>query len=126
MAPIGWTQISETNSKWSNRTRHYALFKKYIPGKDRESFVSELEVFGGLKSAIQVLSSLINSIHTVDFLHGLVNSLRNEILGLVLIAASIVCSTKLQFEYLELKANNEDDEFVSLRRAYKGEKNVSI
>jgi len=29
-------------------------------------------------------------------------------------------------EYLELKANIEYDEFVSLRRAYKGEKNVSI
>jgi hypothetical protein len=74
----------------------------------------------------RILSSLSNSRHTVDFLHGLVNSLRNEILGLVLIAAYIACSTKLQFEYLELKANNEDDEFVSLRRTYKGEKNVSI
>jgi hypothetical protein len=59
----------------------------------------------------RILSSLINSRHTVDFLHGLVNSLRDEILGLVLITAYIACSTKLQFEYLELKANNEDDEF---------------
>lgn len=46
-------------------------------------------------------------------------SIRNEILGLFLIAAYIACSTKLQFE---LKANNEDHEFLSLRRACKGEK----
>jgi cell division protein FtsB len=95
-----------------------AVFEKHIPGKDKQSVVSELEVYGGLKSAIQelskqsdtmkmevsllqsqnqdlnkdnqrILSSLINSRYTADFLHGLVNSLRNEILGLVLIAASI-------------------------------------
>jgi hypothetical protein len=80
----------------------------------------------GLKSAIRELTKQTDFMrglvkYTVH-LHGLVNSLRNEILGLVLIAASIACSTKLQFEYLELKANNEDDEFVSLRRAYRGEK----
>jgi hypothetical protein len=132
-----------------------AIFEKYVAGKDRESFVFDLEVYGGLKSAIQglstqsekmkmevnllqtqnqdlnkdnqrILSSLINSRHTVDFLHGLVYSLRNEILGLVLISAYIACPTKLQFEYLELKANNEDHEFLSLRRAYKGDKNVSV
>ena len=131
-----------------------AVFEKYIPGKERESFVSELEVYGGLKSAIQeltkqsermktevsslqtqnqdlnidnqrILSSLINSRHTFDFMCGLVSSLRNEILGLVLSAASVACSTTFQFEYLELKSNN-GNEFASLTRAYKGEKNVSI
>ena len=74
----------------------------------------------------RILSSLINSRNILDFLHGFVNSLRNEILGLVLIAACIACPTKLQFEYLELKANDEDHEFLSLRRAYNGDKNVSI
>jgi len=33
-----------------------ALFEMYIAGKDRQSFVSELQVYGGLKSAIQELS----------------------------------------------------------------------
>ncbi|MGC1932667.1 MAG: hypothetical protein WA667_27145 [Candidatus Nitrosopolaris sp.] len=132
-----------------------AVLEKYVSGKDRRSFISELEVYGGLKLAIQELSkesdrmrmeldslqtqnrelnkdneraisTLINLRRTFDFMQCSVNSLRNEILGLALIAAYIACSTKLQFEYLELKANNEDHEFVSLRRAYKGEKNVSI
>ncbi|MGB6528482.1 MAG: helix-turn-helix domain-containing protein [Candidatus Nitrosopolaris sp.] len=132
-----------------------AVFEKYVTRKDRQSFVSEVENYGSLKSAIQelskqsekmkmdlnllqtqnqdlnkdnqrILSSLINSRNILDFLHGFVNSLRNEILGLVLIAACIACPTKLQFEYLELKANDEDHEFLSLRRAYNGDKNVSI
>ena len=76
-----------------------AIFEKYVAGKDRESFVFDLEVYGGLKSAIRglskqsekmkmevnslqthnqdlnkdnqrVLSSLINSRHTFDFMHG--------------------------------------------------------
>ena len=33
-----------------------AVFEKYVAGKDSESFVSELEHYGGLKSAIQELS----------------------------------------------------------------------
>ncbi|HXX96275.1 MAG TPA: hypothetical protein VEL11_04055 [Candidatus Bathyarchaeia archaeon] len=129
-----------------------AVFEKYV-AKDRQSFVSELENYGSLKSAIQelskqskkmkmelnllqtqnqdlnkdnqrILSSLINSRHTVDFLHGLVYSLRNEILGLVLISAYIACPTK-SLEYLENLKSNKGDEFASLRRAYKGEEGVS-
>ena len=89
-----------------------AIFEKYVAGKDRQSFVSELEHHGGLKSVIQelskqsekmrmevsllqtqnrdlnadnqrIISSLVNSRHTFDFMQGLVNSLRNEILVLV-------------------------------------------
>jgi hypothetical protein len=30
-----------------------AIFEKYVAGKDRQSFVSELEHYGDLKSAIQ-------------------------------------------------------------------------
>ena len=74
----------------------------------------------------RIISSLVNSRYTLDFTQGYINSLRNEILGLVSISAYITCSIGLQFEYLELKANNEDDEFVSLRRASKGKKSVSI
>ncbi|MGB8935094.1 MAG: hypothetical protein WCC17_08310, partial [Candidatus Nitrosopolaris sp.] len=59
----------------------------------------------------RVLSSLINSRHTFDFMHGLVNSLRNEILGLVLISTSIKCSMNLQLEYLEKLKSNNGDEF---------------
>jgi hypothetical protein len=91
-----------------------AVFEKYIACKDRQSFVSELEVSGGLKSAIQtlskqsdkmrmevgslqtqnrdlnadyqrILSGLINSRRAFDFMQGLVNSLKNEILGLVVV-----------------------------------------
>jgi hypothetical protein len=127
-----------------------AVFEKYIAGKDRQSFVSELVVYGGLKSAIQtlskqsdkmrmevsslrtqsrdlnadnqrILSALINSRHAFDFMKGLVNSLRNEILGLVLIAACITSSLRLQFEYFE-KAND----FASLARAFKGDESISI
>jgi aminoglycoside phosphotransferase family enzyme len=33
-----------------------AVFENFVAGKDKESFVSELEHYGGLKSAIQELS----------------------------------------------------------------------
>ena len=36
-----------------------AIFEKYVEGKDRQSFVSELEHYGGLKSAIQELSKQV-------------------------------------------------------------------
>ena len=32
------------------------IFEKYVAGKDRESFVFDLEVYGSLKSGIQELS----------------------------------------------------------------------
>ena len=112
-----------------------AIFEKYVARKDRQSFVSELENYGSLKSAIQELSkqyekmkmevnllqtqnrdlnkgnqrinsSLANSRHAFDFMQGLINSLRSEIPGLVSISADITRSIGLQFEYLEkLKSN---------------------
>jgi hypothetical protein len=131
------------------------VFEKYVTGKDRESFVSELEAYGGLKSAIQELSkqadkmrmevgslqtqnrdlnadnqritsSLVDSRHTFDFIRGYINSLGNEILGLVSISSYIACSIGLQFEYLEKLKSNNRNEFTSLSRAYKGEESVSI
>jgi predicted nucleic acid-binding Zn-ribbon protein len=107
-----------------------AIFEKYVAGKDRESFVSELQNYGCLKSAIQEISkqyekmkmevnllqtqnrdsnkdnqrinsSLANSRHAFDFIQGLINSLRGEIPGLVSISADITRSIGLQFEYLE-------------------------
>lgn len=135
------------------------VFEKYVAGIDRQSFASELKTYGGLKLAIQkltkesgslrkeigslhtqkkdlntdnqgILSNAVDSRHTFDYLQGRVGSLRNEILGLVSIAAYIIYSMISQFEYLQnSKSNNAvggRDEFVSLTRAYKGEKPVSI
>jgi hypothetical protein len=104
-----------------------AVFEKYVTDKDRESFVSELEAYGGLKSAIKelskqadktrmeldllqtqnrdlnvdnqrIVSSLVDSRYTLDFMQGLINSLRSEILGLVSLSAYITYSIGLQFE----------------------------
>jgi len=112
-----------------------AIFEKYVARKDRQSFVSDLENYGSLKSAIQELSkqfekmkmevnllqtqnrdlnkdnqrinsSLANSRQSYDFMQGLVNSLRSEIPELVSISADITRSIGLQFECLEkLKSN---------------------
>ena len=41
-----------------------AVFEKYVAGKDRQSFVSELKAYGGLKSAIQELSKQADKMRT--------------------------------------------------------------
>jgi hypothetical protein len=74
----------------------------------------------------RIVSSLVNSSHTFDFMHGLINSLRNEILGLVSLSAYITYSIELQFEYLEKLKSNNGDEFAVLGSACKGEESVSI
>ena len=131
-----------------------AVFEKYVAGKDGQSFVSDLEHYGGLKSAIQelskqadkmrtelgslqtqnsdlnadnqrIVSSLVDSRYTLDFMQGLINSLRSEILGLVSLSAYITYSIGLQFEYLEKLKSNNGDEFAVLGSAYKGEQSVS-
>jgi hypothetical protein len=73
----------------------------------------------------RIISSLVNSRHTFEVMHGFVNSLRSEILGLVSISAFVTCSTRLQFEYLEKLKSNTGDGFA-LGSAYKGEENDSI
>jgi hypothetical protein len=50
----------------------------------------------------RIIPSLVHSGHTLDFMQGLVNSLRNEILGL----ASV---SMLQFKYLENLRSNTGD-----------------
>ncbi len=73
----------------------------------------------------RIVSSLVNSRHTFDFMQGLINSLRSEILGLVSLSAYITYSIGLQFEYLEkLKSSNGNG--FALGSAYKGEQSVSI
>ena len=131
-----------------------AVFEKYVAGKDGQSFVSELEAYGGLKSAIQelskqadkmrtelgslqtqnrdlnadnqrIVSSLVDSRYTLDFMQGYINSLRNENLGLVSICAYITCSIGLQFKYLEKLKSSNGDGFAVLGSAYIGEESVS-
>jgi hypothetical protein len=135
------------------------VFEKYVAGCDRQSFVYELNKYGGLKSTIEkltqesdslrkevdslqtqerdlnannqrIITCLVHSRHTFDFLYGSVNSLRNEILGMVSIAAYMIYLMKLQFEHIEnLKSNytvGGGDEFASLTRAYKGDNTVSM
>ena len=55
----------------------------------------------------------------------MINSLRNEILGLVSLSAYITCSIGLQFEYLEKLKSSNGDGFAVLGSAYKGEESVS-
>jgi len=127
-----------------------SVFEKYVTGNDRESFISELEHYGGLKSAIQelskqadktrmeldlleaqnrdlnvdnqrIISSLVHSRHTFDFMHGLGNSLRNEILGLVSISAYVTCSIGSQLDYLK---STSGDGFATLGSVHKGEESV--
>src|SRR6266487_2244551 len=135
------------------------VFEKYVAGIDRQSLASELETYGGLKSAIQkltkesdtlrkevgslqsqkrdlntdnqmIMSNVVVSRQTFEYLQGRVDSLRREFLGLVSIAACMTYLVRFQFEHLEnLKLNyggGGGDEFVSLTRACKGEEHVSM
>jgi FtsZ-binding cell division protein ZapB len=68
----------------------------------------------------------IMSRHIFDFMQALVNSLRNEILGLASISAYVTFSIGLQFEYPEKLKSDHCNEFASLSRAYKGEEGVTI
>ena len=125
-----------------------AVFEKYVAAKDRQSFIFDLEAYGGLKSAMlelskqhgkmrteagllqsqnrdlntdkqKIIATLVNSRHTFDFMHGYINSLGGQISGLVSISAYIIYSVGLQLEYLKLKSRNGDGS------AYKGEESVS-
>jgi hypothetical protein len=58
-------------------------------------------------------------------MQGYINSLRNEILGLVSICAYITCSIGLQFKYLEKLKSSNGDGFAVLGSAYNGEESVS-
>ena len=73
----------------------------------------------------RIISSLVISRHTFEFMQGYINSLRREILGLVSISAYIICSIGLQFEYLEKLESNNSDEFAVLGSSYKGVESVS-
>ena len=77
----------------------------------------------------RMLSNVVDSRHAFDYLQGRVDSLRNEILGLLSVAGCITYLIKLQFENPQnLKSDYVVDrvEFASLSRACKGEEHVSM
>lgn len=107
-----------------------ALFEKNIPGFKLQSFISELEKYGSLKSNIERLAkesqrlnkevnlfqtrsrdldeyhsktilNLAESRRVFDYMDGLVTSLRTEILGLASIALYAAYLIRIQFENLE-------------------------
>ena len=108
-----------------------SIFEKYFTGIDRQSLISELDKYGGLKAAIQKLSEesskLNNEISTLKkekqdlhmhnqkmvsglvylnkqmfMLQGYIDSLRNEIMGLALISTVIThLFLRLQIEDLQ-------------------------
>ena len=107
-----------------------SVFEKYFIGIDKQSLISELERYGGLRSAIQKASEENNKMnnqisslrkekqdldiynqsissglsylnHKASFLQGYVNSLRNEILGLSLTSMIITHFLKSQIDDLQ-------------------------
>ena len=131
-----------------------ALFEKHIPGFKMQSFISELEKYGSLKSNIerlanesQKLNKEVNSLQTrsrdldecnkktglnlaeslrvFDYMEGLVTSLRTEIFGLASIAVYAVQSENLE-NLKPDRIGGAGNKFDSLRRAYNGEESVTI
>ncbi|MFL6377463.1 MAG: hypothetical protein ACJ72R_08390 [Nitrososphaeraceae archaeon] len=117
---------------------------------DMQSLVSDLNKYGGLKSAIEgltktvdmltkdaallenqrqeldqdnqrILSSSIRLKGRVDFLEGSAVSLRNEVINLVLICIFIIYLIKFQFHNIQKLQLHQIDEFIALSRSYKGE-----
>jgi hypothetical protein len=117
---------------------------------DRQSLVSDLNKYGGLKSAIEgltkasdvlrkdaaflenqrqdldldnqtILSSSIRLRRIVDFLEGTAFSLRNEVINLSLICIFIIHLLKFQFHNIQKLQLHQFDEFTALSRSNKGE-----
>ena len=132
-----------------------SIFETYFTGIDRQSFISELDKYGGLKSAMQKLgeenkklndniaslkeekhrlemdnqrmaSALINSNHKMFFLQGYMDSVRYEIATSALIATIIAYLLKSQIEDLQGMKFFYYNDFLPLIRAYNGENDISI
>jgi predicted nucleic acid-binding Zn-ribbon protein len=119
--------------------------------KDKQSLISDLEKYGGLKPTIEHLtqqenilaknidflknqkqeleqnnqstfSSYIQLGHTLDFLQGVVFSLRNEISSLAAIYTSMMSLLKLQFHDIgKEQSTHRFNEFSALLRSSKGQ-----
>ena len=132
-----------------------SIFETYFTGIDRQSFISELDKYGGLKSAMQKLgeenkklnddiaslkeekhqlemdnqrmtSALINSNHKMFFLQGYMDSVRYEIAASALIATIIAYLLKSQIEDLQGMKFFYYNDFLPLIRAYNGENDIPI
>ena len=133
-----------------------SIFERYFTGIDRQSLISELDKYGGLKIAIQKLSEesrkLNNKISTLKkekqdlqihnqkmisglvylnqqmfMLRGYIDSLRSEIIGLFFTITVIVHFIKSQIEGLQrLRFYYNIHDFLPLIRAYNGEKDIRI
>lgn len=97
---------------------------------DLEKLKSELVSLHSRKQELnsnnqRILTSLFHSRNAVDYLLGCITSLRNEIVGLITIAAGLTYSMKFQFKSLgNIKINDITDgsnEFQSLTKAYSGQ-----
>ena len=132
-----------------------SIFETYFTGIDRQSLISELDKYGGLKSAMQKLgeenkklndniaslqeekhrlemdnqrmaSALINSNNKMFFLQGYMDSLRYEIAASALIATIIVYLLKSQVEDLQGMKFFYYNDFLPLIRAYDGENDIPL
>jgi len=135
-----------------------AIIEKYFTcanvsssDKDKQSLISNLEKYGGLKSTIEsltqqentltkdidflnnqkqeleqnnqrIFSSYIHLSRTLDFLQGVAFSLRNEISSLATIYTSMMSLLKLQFHDIEKEqSTHRFNEFAALSRSSKGQ-----
>jgi hypothetical protein len=119
--------------------------------KDKQSLISDLDKYGGLKSTIErltqqesllkkdidflndqkqeleqnsqrVFSSYIHLSRTLDFLQGVAFSLRNEISSLAAIYTSMMSFLRLQLHDVERgQSAHQFNEFAALSRSSKGE-----
>ena len=132
-----------------------SIFETYFTGIDRQSLISELDKYGGLKSAMQKLgeenkklndniaslkeekhrlemdnqrmaSALINSNHKMFFLQGYMDSLRYEIAASALIATIIAYLLKSQIEDLQGMKFFYYNDFLPLIRSDNGENDIPL
>jgi hypothetical protein len=131
------------------------MFEKYVAAAERQSFISDLQKYGGLKSAIQSLTqnldtlgkevallkiqkeelhqdyqrTLSNSFHSrqiVNFLHGVAFSLRNDIMVLASIWAFIIYLLKSQVQDIHKLQLHPFDEFEVLSKAIEGKESIPV
>ncbi|MGB7636429.1 MAG: hypothetical protein WBL88_02520 [Nitrososphaeraceae archaeon] len=132
-----------------------SIFETYFTGIDRQSLISELDKYGGLKSAMQKLgeenkklndniaslkeekhrlemdnqrmaSALINSNHKMFFLQGYMDSLRYEIAASALIATIIAYLLKSQIEDLQGMKFFYYNDFLPSIRSDNGENDIPL
>jgi hypothetical protein len=131
------------------------IFEKYVTAADRQSFISDLQKYAGLKSAIQsltqdldtlrkeiallktqkedlhhdyqkILSKSVHSRQAVNFLQGSVFSLRNDIMALALIWAFIIFLLKSQVQDTHESQPHQSVEFEAFSKTIKGNEAIPV